>query len=177
MNIDIRRAGPQDADAIATLGREAFAAAFGPHNTAENLSKYLASAFHVDNVREELSDPAATFLVAVQDGQDVGFAKLKGGEPAACVRAADCIELERIYVAKGRTGSGIGTPLLFAALQESSKKGYKNMWLGVWEKNHGAIKFYQRHGFQTVGRKHFMLGDDRQFDIVMTRPCQMTTAD
>jgi ribosomal protein S18 acetylase RimI-like enzyme len=37
----------------------------------------------------------------------------------------------------------------------------------VWEHNPKAIAFYRKFGFETVGDHTFMLGLDRQRDIVM----------
>ena len=41
------------------------------------------------------------------------------------------------------------------------------LWLGVWEQNPRAIAFYQKHGFRTIGEQTFVLGTDRQRDLVM----------
>jgi ribosomal protein S18 acetylase RimI-like enzyme len=43
------------------------------------------------------------------------------------------------------------------------------MWLGVWERNPRAIRFYQKHGFVDIGAKEFRLGTDLQTDRVMSR--------
>ncbi|NNU33656.1 GNAT family N-acetyltransferase [Mucilaginibacter sp. S1162] len=41
------------------------------------------------------------------------------------------------------------------------------VWLGVWEGNPKAIKFYQRHGFVVFSQHQFKLGNDIQTDIMM----------
>jgi ribosomal protein S18 acetylase RimI-like enzyme len=43
------------------------------------------------------------------------------------------------------------------------------MWLGVWEKNEHAIKFYEKWGFTIVGPRVFVLGSDVQNDFIMQR--------
>jgi len=43
------------------------------------------------------------------------------------------------------------------------------LWLGVWERNARAIAFYRKQGFEVVGEQEFMLGADRQRDLVMAR--------
>ena len=44
------------------------------------------------------------------------------------------------------------------------------MWLGVWEHNTRAQRFYRRRGFRRVGDQSFVLGSDAQTDHVMVRP-------
>jgi diamine N-acetyltransferase len=43
------------------------------------------------------------------------------------------------------------------------------VWLGVWEHNPRAIRFYQRLGFAEVGDHVFVVGTDPQRDLVMIR--------
>jgi ribosomal protein S18 acetylase RimI-like enzyme len=41
------------------------------------------------------------------------------------------------------------------------------LWLGVWEENQEAIRFYLRHGFVTFGKHPYYIGSDRQMDWMM----------
>jgi ribosomal protein S18 acetylase RimI-like enzyme len=41
------------------------------------------------------------------------------------------------------------------------------VWLGVWEHNTAAIKFYQRHGFTKFGEHPYYVGNDKQMDWLM----------
>jgi len=43
----------------------------------------------------------------------------------------------------------------------------KYIWLGVWEKNQKAIDFYEKNGFVSFDKHIFVLGDDKQTDIMM----------
>jgi ribosomal protein S18 acetylase RimI-like enzyme len=43
------------------------------------------------------------------------------------------------------------------------------MWLGVWEENPRAIRFYQKLGFVEFGEHIFQLGDDAQRDVLMKK--------
>ena len=47
--------------------------------------------------------------------------------------------------------------------------GAKAIWLGVWERNPRAIRFYAKYGFTPVGEQPFVLGTDPQHDQVMVR--------
>jgi ribosomal protein S18 acetylase RimI-like enzyme len=54
-----------------------------------------------------------------------------------------------------------------ASLKEARERGFNCLWLGVWDKNEKAIKFYERWGFKKVGSHAFMLGKDAQNDFIM----------
>ena len=43
------------------------------------------------------------------------------------------------------------------------------MWLGVWEYNPRAQRFYEKNGFRIVGSHVFVLGEDPQTDLLMQR--------
>jgi ribosomal protein S18 acetylase RimI-like enzyme len=43
------------------------------------------------------------------------------------------------------------------------------VWLGVWEKNARAIRFYTAWGFEKVGEQDFRLGNDLQRDWIMQK--------
>jgi ribosomal protein S18 acetylase RimI-like enzyme len=43
------------------------------------------------------------------------------------------------------------------------------IWLGVWELNPRAIKFYEKNGFYKVGTHLFQMGSDEQTDLLMQK--------
>jgi RimJ/RimL family protein N-acetyltransferase len=43
------------------------------------------------------------------------------------------------------------------------------MWLGVWEYNPRAQRFYEKNGFRPVGQHVFQLGSDPQTDLLKQR--------
>ena len=45
--------------------------------------------------------------------------------------------------------------------------GYRKAWLGVWENNFRAIKFYEKYGFKKIGQHNFLLGNDLQTDYLL----------
>ena len=55
------------------------------------------------------------------------------------------------------------------ALEIAREMGKAYLWLGVWEKNEGAIRFYERNGFCKIGAHSFLLGDEEQTDFLMRK--------
>ncbi|MGS7457653.1 GNAT family N-acetyltransferase, partial [Mycobacterium tuberculosis] len=77
--------------------------------------------------------------------------------------------LERIYISKAYWSAGLGQLLLDHAISQAVACGAKRLWLGVWEHNKRALRFYRRNGFTECGSHKFVMGDDVQTDILMER--------
>jgi len=165
----IRRATVTDAGLLADLGAQTFYDTFVADNTAEDMTAYLSSSFGAALQAAELADANTKFLIAEIDGAAVGYAKLQSNPSPPCVAGSNPIELCRLYVSHAVIGSGVGAALMQACIDEAKAEGYKTMWLGVWEHNDRAQKFYERWGFQIAGEQNFQLGSDAQKDLVMYR--------
>jgi len=165
----IRTAEPADAPSLAALAARTFHTAFATDNNPADIGAYVAKAFSRDTILQELEDPQSLFLLAVADGTDVGYAKIRKGKPPDCVDGPEPIELERIYVEASKQSGGVGAALMQAVFDYAKGEGYGTVWLGAWEKNAKARRFYDRQGFSPVGSKYFMVGNDRQNDVVMRR--------
>lgn len=169
--VRLARAGVPDAERLAAFAAHAFNDAFLATNDPADMAAYVREAFAPARLRAELADPASTFFLALDAaGALAGYAKLRAGPAEACVRGPAPVELERIYVAAGTTGRGVGAALMAACLETAAADGFRTLWLGVWERNPRAIAFYRRWGFEPVGTHPFVLGSDHQTDVVMARP-------
>jgi GNAT superfamily N-acetyltransferase len=165
----LRRAGIDDADALSRFARRTFSHTVAADNDPADMAAYLASAFSPARQHRELAEPRRTCLLAELDGVLVGYAYLMRGTVHEAVAAAHPVELERFYVDHAWHGRGVAAALMQAVLQASGEGGGDALWLGVWERNARAMRFYARWGFVTVGTQTFLLGSDPQRDAVMRR--------
>lgn len=177
VTLALRQASLKDATFLAEFGAQTFENAFGPHNQASDMRAYLAKAFSLENVRSEIEDAKAYFYIAIDEAQEkVGYAKLLAGPHANLALALPTVELQRIYIASQQLGQGLGKQLLCLILQEAIRLGHRSIWLGVWEENKAAIRFYEKWGFTRQSEQPFMLGEDLQTDWLMTRPLPANSA-
>ncbi len=165
--VRIRRAEPQDAAALAELATRTFRDTFGADNRPEDLEVHLAEAYGETRQLRELLAADVRTLVAVNGGALVAFAQLRDGDQPGSVTAADAVELWRFYVDRPWHGQGVAQRLMRAVLGEARAMGAESVWLGVWEHNPRALAFYREFGFVAVGVHEFLLGQDRQNDVVM----------
>lgn len=168
-SIHIRAATAADAALLAEMGARAFTQAFGEQNTPENLKAYLGASFSPQVQASELAQAGSVFLIAESEGTLAGYARLLVGSKETCITGSRPVELVRFYALQEWIGKGLGGQLMQACIDTARSRGGDVLWLGVWEKNARAIKFYQKWGFVEVGRHPFKLGTDLQMDWIMQR--------
>lgn len=160
-----------DAKLLSEIGRTSFFDAFAsdPRNRPEDMQSYMLVAFSLETIRLELGDPKVVYLVAEAGEAAIGYVKLQLGTRFPCVTAERPIEVSRLYARNAWVGRGVGPALMQACLDEGRKRGHDAIWLGVWEFNLRARRFYEKWGFHRVGEHVFHLGDDPQIDWVLQR--------
>ena len=171
--LSIRRARPDDASLITDIGASTFETSFGADNRLEDMEQYLSLSFSKAHIEAQLSDPSSVFLLAYEDCKAVGYVMLRVSKKPISVIGTKPVELVRLYIEEKIIGKGYGSALMNSCLKEAKKNGYGTIWLGVWEKNLRAIRFYEKWGFTKVGTKEFVLGSDLQNDHIMARPVEM----
>ena len=156
-----------DLPAIDRVFRTSFCDTFAHLYRPEDLQAFLAQ-FTLTAWREELDDPRYRFRVAEDGGKIVGFLKLG---PSALPIETDkrAIELRQIYILKENHGSGIAAALTDWAVDEARRQGFEELYLTVYVDNDRAKRFYDRYGFEPVGRYDFMVGSQADEDIIMRK--------
>jgi diamine N-acetyltransferase len=168
----INKVSPDEIDILQKLSKQTFFESFSWGNTEENMARYLEEGFSIEKLSRELNDENTTFFF-VKDGQVViGYIKLNEGLSQTEHQEEDSLEIERIYVLKEYQGKGIGNELLNLAKHIANQKNAPYIWLGVWEENKKAIAFYDKNGFITFDQHVFMVGEDRQIDLMMKLVCR-----
>lgn len=177
MTVRLRTATVDDAQLLSALGARLFAQTFESENTPEDMAAYLADAFNVRRQAEELGESRRVTLIAEDaSGTAIGYAVLIREEKVESTAGERPVELRRIYVDSAFHGQavdgeqrGVGQLLLDACVDQARSWSCDVIWLAVWERNPRGIRFYEKHGFQKVGKKTFRLGADVQHDFVMAR--------
>ena len=151
------------------IGRDTFIETFSEANKAEDMERYLTENFSEEQLARELSNPDSFFYVAEVNGHVVGYLKLNTAHAQTEPQAADALEIERIYVLSNYHGGGVGQALYHHAMSVAEDRKASYVWLGVWEHNHRALRFYEKNGFIAFGTHIFQLGNDQQTDILMKK--------
>lgn len=165
--IEIKKAISIDVNALQKIGRATFSETFSSSNTPENMQKYLQEEFSEEKLSEELNTEHAEFYFARYRGDIIGYLKVNFGPAQTELQDDKALEIERIYVSKEFQGKRVGQALYEKALELARARHADYVWLGVWEENTRAIRFYKKNGFIEFDRHIFKLGEDEQTDIMM----------
>lgn len=165
--LKIRKATSADTELLLAIGRQTFFEKFTENNSEENMLQYASEAYTFEKIASEVNNVNSQFYLATLNNQTVGYLKINFGEAQTELQDPQALELERIYVLKEFQGRKIGQLLFEKTLEIARQAKVNYVWLGVWEENKGAIKFYEKNGLKAFGKHLFMLGNDPQTDIMM----------
>ena len=160
---------PSDVDQLLSLSRKTFYDAFEHLNNPEDFEAYTSKAFTREQLLSEIENPNSQVFFAIINEEPVGYIKLNYRDAQAEFQESDGVEVSRVYVLASQQGKKIGNQLLDFVIDKATKDGMKYIWLGVWEHNHDAQRFYARNGFEPCGSHEFWVGNDKQTDILMRK--------
>lgn len=158
-------------DILVQLEQQTFTETFDGVYTPEDLRAFLLDKKSKEVLAAEMNAPGALFFLVWYEQQPAGFLKLNlhkqpdnnGPLPAPV------IEVEKIYVLQQFQGMRLGKLLIEHSFQVARDNKAKTIWLGVWEHNHKAIRFYQQQGFEKFGEHIFQIGNQADTDWLMKK--------
>ena len=163
----IRKINIDDLETLRNLSIQTFKETFEEVNTEEDMQKYLDENLSIEKLKSELENPNSEFYFAENNDEILGYLKLNFKDAQTEKLEENHFEIERIYVLKAFLGQKIGQILFDKAIEIGREKNLEYVWLGVWEENHRAIKFYEKNGFEIFGKHDFVLGKDVQTALLM----------
>jgi len=169
MKINIRKCLLNELEMLRIIGRETFDETFRSMNSPETMDRYLEESFGLEKLSQELRNIYCKFYFIYFDRELAGYIKINYAPAQSDINDPDSVELERIYVRKEFKGKGLGTLLMEYVFQHARQNKKAFVWLGVWEKNVNAIKFYEKIGFKEVGQHSFRVGNELQSDLIMEK--------
>lgn len=165
--ISIRKAILNDTDCLSEFACKTYVDAFGHSFQPEDLQTHLDGHLSPESIKRIIEKDSV--LLAEIDHQMVGFCQF--GQTTECPDADPVSDgvIERLYVLKEYQNQGVGSLLMKAALDQMREEKFQRVFLDVWEHNPGAIRFYQRFGFEVLSRRSFAVasGAETSDDLVM----------
>ncbi len=169
---ELRLYQPDDLPLLVSLSRQTFFETFRDSNTAENMEAYLKNELSEAKLQAETLNPESRFWFAKDGTMAIGYLKINWGAAQMEFQETDGLEIERIYVLQSHLGTGVAQLLFQKAEETAVQQGRKYLWLGVWEHNPRAIRFYEKNGFRQFSQHVFKVGDDAQTDVLMRKNLQ-----
>lgn len=168
-NIHLKKVTQNNLSELQKIGRKTFFETFSESNTADNMANYLEDVFSIEKLSKELSNLNSEFYFAMIDKNVVGYLKINLGKSQTELQDNTGLEIERIYVLQEYHGKKVGQLLFEHSMQIAQLNNVNFVWLGVWENNFRAIRFYKKNGFVEFDKHIFVLGNEQQTDIMMKK--------
>lgn len=167
MVMQIRFVTNEEINALSRLAITTFSDTFGhlypPQDLAFHLEKTCSSQYFGEALGRD------KILVAEELGQLVGYLKYGAvGLPITDIPEG-AMELHRLYLTKDFQGKGIGKQLMDAFLSQPEVNAAPSLYVGVWENNTRAIKFYREYGFEICGEYDYAVGQHIDHEWMMVR--------
>ena len=167
--IRIRKAKIEELAAVRELAIEVYTDTFSAQNTRENLEAFFRESYDLGKFKAEFHEPDSALYIALDDLKIIGFLRLRQSNEANSYLGSNHVELHRLYIHRDYHGSSVSKMFMDEALRYAKEKNHEWIWLGVWEKNFRAQKFYTKWGFERFSEHVFQMGDDPQTDWLMKR--------
>jgi ribosomal protein S18 acetylase RimI-like enzyme len=148
--LKIRRATPEDAQAVATLNvpvqqlhHQARPGIFKPPSDDAELVQHYVSV---------LENPDNHIFIGEVDDVPVGYvyAQIYHRPETPFSLARDFVYIDQISVNPEQRGKGYGRQLTQAVIDLARKERIAQITLSVWLFNQDAIHFYEKFGFQSI---------------------------
>lgn len=169
MPVTIKTCTRDDVLTLQEIGRQTYFETFRGTTSPENMDAYLEKAFNLNQLEKELSNPSSQFFLLYVDDEAAGYLKINVHDAQTEKMGDEALEIERLYVKKPFQKHGLGKMLFNHAVDLARQQQKKKIWLGVWEHNENALAFYKKMGLVQTGSHPFIMGDDEQTDLIMTK--------
>lgn len=166
----LRQCGPGDEQMLSLVGGASFLEAFADVLDAPDILAHFHKNHSPEMYEKYMAMPTGRVTVAEIPPGNVPVGYIICCEPDFPIETLPSdYELRRIYLLHRFQGLGIGKALMDRAIEYTRELGRKRLILGVYGKNHAAIRFYEKAGFTQIGERFFTVGSTTHHDAVMAR--------
>lgn len=165
----IKELSAEDIPALRDLAIRIFIDTFSHNNTPENMKAFLEKDYTIENFQKEFTEEDAHCFFIMQHETPAGYLRVRKNNEAESYLGTNTMEIHRLYVDHRFHGQNVGGKLMQQALDIAASKKVDWVWLGVWEKNPRAIRFYEKWGFERFSEHVFQMGDDAQTDWLLKK--------
>lgn len=166
-NFSIKECDLEDIEKIKCISEKTFYETFANENTREDIENYLKENFSYEKLESEIKNNGSRFYIVENNEEVVAYMKLNFDKAQTETEHDNTLEVQRIYVLQEYKSKHIGKRLIQKAIEIGRNNNLNYIWLGVWENNINAIRFYEIQGFQKFDTHIFKLGEDEQTDNLM----------
>lgn len=162
--MDVREATESDVDGIRRVARASLAESYDVID--ERLRDDAVDTWYGESdLAEQFTDDDAVFVVALDDGEVVGFAQ------SFVVDRGDgrSGEIDWLHIHPDHRGRGIGDQLLKRVETELLKQGVDSLVGRVLEANEDGQEFYEHEEYEPAGEREVSVGDETFVELTYAK--------
>ena len=156
-----------DINEIKYICERTFYETFSHENTKEDMENYLKENFSYEQLESEINNKYSKFYIVKDNENVIAYMKVNFDKAQTEPGHHNTLEIQRIYILQEYKGKHIGKKLIQKTIEIGKENNLYYIWLGVWEHNINAIRFYEKQGFEKFDTHIFKLGNDEQTDNLM----------
>lgn len=165
----IRELTEADIPELRDIAIKIFRDTFTDLNTPENLEAFLKRDYNTESFTKEFAEPGSRYFFISDNGTTAGYLRLRQNSEVDHLLGSNTTEIHRLYVDPAYHGRKVGDQLMQFALDAAKQKSNEWIWLGVWEHNPRAKRFYEKWGFEKFSEHDFFMGEEKQTDWLLRR--------
>ncbi|HZY80290.1 MAG TPA: N-acetyltransferase [Cyclobacteriaceae bacterium] len=165
----IRELTEADIPVLRDIAIKIFRDTFTHSNTPENLEAFLKRDYNTESFKKEFGEPGSRYFFISDGDRIAGYLRLRKNPEVDHILGKNTIEIHRIYVDPEYHGKKVGDQLMQFSIDIANQDKHDWIWLGVWEHNPRAIKFYTKWGFERFSEHDFFMGDEKQTDFLLRK--------
>lgn len=163
----IKEGNLEDIEKIKYISERTFYETFAGENTKEDMEIYIKENLSYEKIENEVKNFHSKFYLVLSNNEILAYMKVNFDKAQTEEGHDNTLEVQRIYVLEKYKNNSIGKKLMNKAIEVAKENNLEYIWLGVWERNINAIRFYEKQGFEKFDTHIFKLGEDEQVDNLM----------
>lgn len=157
----------KDSGPLAIVAHRIFVDTFLPMNNPQDVIDYADAYLTPSAFLKELESSQYFTFGVFNENELIGYMQMVFNSQE--IYEGCSLELKRFYLLSHYHGHGLAPKMMDVCVEKARDLGQKGFWLGVWEKNDRAQKFYTKMGFKKVASHPFVMGSETQTDDIFIK--------
>ena len=153
MSESIREVRSDEVEILQDIAKRTFYHTFKSSYDDRDFNKFFEEAYNINQLSRELQEKDSFHYFFKDEQKVVGYLKLNINHAQTEKKGEDYLEIQRIDL----------------AVKKAKEYHKTKIWLGVWEHNPQALRFYEKRGFVVTGSHEFYTGDVVDKDLIMEK--------
>ena len=166
--ISYGKAKIEDSIRISVLLKTVYIEVYATEGITFEFANFIEKRFSKKHIEEIIEKNPDQLLVAYLNKNPIGVAEIFY-ESNCPIRKISTPELSKLYVLKRFNGKGIGYGLMIESEKILKEKGFNELNLEVFIGNEHAISFYEKLGYQKLGKVDFPMEKNVYKNWVMNK--------